>query len=351
MILLTLTACIDEPIDTSPEINSPHQLGKVKDWFFKNKDLLNIQNDGSNLRSENQELILPFFEKEPDWDQFHIYNFPDGREVYEISLANAEKYFPTYLKDSLQQSDPSISVVQNIMFVENKENGRFDPLIARYYPNNESSVRNFEEIYYNNIDNTWSGVVDIWTYDERHFISFTVQNGIIENHFFLDTGQDKNGKKIQGANLLTVDCFRVPTTVSYTYTTTGYYETTVEATQNYTTICSGGGSSGGGSSGGGEGTHTYNGGGNYGGSSGSATNPMPSYTPPPIPPPVVYVIDMRGLSKCHQDLIKALIGGTQQEIRRIFDKFNGDQPLPSNYNVKFQYGTCTNPLAIACTSP
>lgn len=60
-------------------------------------------------------------------------------------------------------------------------------------------------------------------------------------------------------------------------------------------------------------------------------------------------IDMEVLSDCHKDIIKKLIGSSQQEFKRIFEKFNGNQPVPGNYNVKFQYGTC--PLgATACTS-
>ncbi|MGY6521820.1 MAG: hypothetical protein ACXIUD_08840 [Mongoliitalea sp.] len=60
-------------------------------------------------------------------------------------------------------------------------------------------------------------------------------------------------------------------------------------------------------------------------------------------------IDIKELTNCHQELIKDLIGSSKQEFMRIFEKFNGNQPVPGNYNVKFQYGTCP-PGATACTS-
>ena len=37
-------------------------------------------------------------------------------------------------------------------------------------------------------------------------------------------------------------------------------------------------------------------------------------------------------------------------FKSIFDKFNGYQPVPYNYNVHFQYGECvTTSTALACT--
>ena len=333
----------------------PHnQLNKVQKWFLEHKDELMIGTRGSDLRTKSQELILPFFEKEPDWDKFHVYQFPDGREVYEINLANAQVYYPASLKDSLPNTAPSVAVIQNIMFVENKQNGRFDPIIARYYPNNEASIRDFEEIYYNKIDLAWSGVLDLWTYDERHFVGFNIVEGDLISSFTYDKGEDANARKnIGGENLLTVDCFRVAVGVEYTYSPYGEYGQTVVTTTRYSTICSGGGSSGGGAAGEGasSGNYTYSGGG-YGYTEGSSANTNPvTYAPPRVPAPAVFEINMKGLSPCHQDIIKGLIGGTQQEFRRIFDKFNGNYPVPTSLNVKFQYGNCNGTGATACTDP
>jgi hypothetical protein len=348
---MVFTSCIEQPTEKLAVPEQNPKLALVKSWFDTHRYELKIGDSRDSYRTESNELILPFFEKEPDWDKFHIFQFPDGREVYEISLANAELYFPSYLSDSIPGMEPNKAVIQNIMFVENKENGRFDPVIARYYPNNENSIREFGEIYYNMIDLGWSGTVDIWTYDERHFIGFNILEGELVSTVRYDTGIDENAKAINGHNYLTVDCFRVPTTVTYTYTTTGNYETTIEATQHYATICSSGGSSGSGS---GSGT-TYN----YVGtsdqdSSGSyGTVGGTTYTPPVITSPTIRIelIDMEELSDCHQDIINDLIGSTQFEFFRIFRLFYGDKPIPKNYNVKFQYGVCGNPNANACTSP
>jgi hypothetical protein len=260
---------------------------QVRNWFEENKQDLRIKDSGLNRRQDSKELILPFFEKEPDWSKFHIYQWPDGRQVYEVNLANIELVFPTYLADSLKNIEPNKVVIQNIMFVENQETGRFDPVIARYYPDNENSIRNFDEIYFNKIDFDWSGTVDIWTYDERHFIGFIIREGQMVSNVRFDTGIDEGAKIIAGHNYLTVDCYRVPTITTYTYTTTGYYETEVTATQHYATFCSGGG---GAAPGYGNDTGTsYNYGGTYeyGGTGSYGSTGETTYTPPAIIAPQI----------------------------------------------------------------
>ena len=145
---MTLQACVPEPEAPKIELNETGQLAKVRTWFEENKTKLRLPERGSNLRSESQELILPFFEKEPDWDKFHHYYFPDGREVFEISLENATKYFPTSMLDSFPNRNPAEVVIQNILFVKHPTQERFDPVIARYYPENSGSVISFEEMNY-----------------------------------------------------------------------------------------------------------------------------------------------------------------------------------------------------------
>ncbi|PSL02949.1 hypothetical protein [Cecembia rubra] len=97
--------------------------------------------------------------------------------MYEINLSNKEIVLNSQFTDNLPDADPSKTVIQNILFVENKQNGRFDPVIARYYPADEYSVSKFEEISYNKIGAGWSGTVDIWTYDERYFVGFIIEDG------------------------------------------------------------------------------------------------------------------------------------------------------------------------------
>uniref|UniRef100_UPI0040485816 hypothetical protein n=1 Tax=Algoriphagus sp. TaxID=1872435 RepID=UPI0040485816 len=94
MLNLLLTSCVDELEAPQIELKESNQLAKVRNWFEENKLKLRLPERGSNLRTESQELILPFFEKKPDWEKFHHYYFPDGREVFEISLENATKYYP-----------------------------------------------------------------------------------------------------------------------------------------------------------------------------------------------------------------------------------------------------------------
>ncbi|PSL03009.1 hypothetical protein [Cecembia rubra] len=175
MLLFSCLEESDQLQDNTARRND--QLVHIRNWFEANKQDLRIKDSGLNQRQDSKELILPFFEKEPDWSKFHIYQWPDGRQVFEVNLSNKEIVLNSQFTDNLPDADPSKTVIQNILFVENKQNGRFDPVIARYYPADEYSVSRFEEISYNNIGAGWSGTVDIWTYDERYFVGFIIEDG------------------------------------------------------------------------------------------------------------------------------------------------------------------------------
>lgn len=174
------SSCVQEPEAPIIKAGPSEQVMKIKSWFEENKQNLRLPDKGINFRTESQELILPFFEKEPNWDKFHHYYFPDGREVYELSLENAEKYFPKSFMDSFPNQDVSKIMIQNILFIKNSTGDRFDPLIARYYPSDEYSKNKMKDISYNSINEYWSGQVDIFTYDEHHFVGFLVNEGKIE---------------------------------------------------------------------------------------------------------------------------------------------------------------------------
>jgi hypothetical protein len=48
--------------------------------------------------------------------------------VYEVNLANKEIVLTSAFTDNLPNADPEKTVIQNILFVENKENGRYEPV-------------------------------------------------------------------------------------------------------------------------------------------------------------------------------------------------------------------------------
>ncbi|MCE2776925.1 MAG: hypothetical protein LW824_19565 [Algoriphagus sp.] len=192
---LFLISCVQEAEVPTAIRSESGQLAKIKAWFEENESKLRLSDGGTNLRMASQELILPFFEKEPDWDQFHHYYFPDGREVFEISLANATKYFPTTMLDSFPNRNPAEVVIQNILFIKHPTEERFDPVIARYYPDNKHASKKFQEISYDGIPHDWSGKVDIWTYDERHFIGFTFEQGeLVSNSRYLPAGSSEKSR-------------------------------------------------------------------------------------------------------------------------------------------------------------
>lgn len=207
-----ITSCIQEPESPKIEVSENSQLMKVREWFEENKTNLRLPERGSNFRTDAQELILPFFEKEPDWDNFHHYYFPDGREVFEVSLENATKYFPKSMLDSFPDQNPADFVIQNIMFIKHATAERFDPVIARYYPNDVASAKEFKAISYDGIPYNWSGIVDIWTYDERHFIGFIYEKGELINHFRFKPADSIGENRIAG------DCRTTIREISNNYT-------------------------------------------------------------------------------------------------------------------------------------
>ncbi|MDX5479836.1 MAG: hypothetical protein LPJ98_15425, partial [Cyclobacteriaceae bacterium] len=181
------------------------------------KTKLRIPDRGLNFRTESQELILPFFEKEPDWEKFHQYKFPDGREVFEVSLENATKYFPTTMRDSFPSGNAEEFVIQNIMFVKNPTENRFDPLIVRYFPTSPTSKKSFGEMNYAAIDYDWSGKIELFTYDERHFIGFEIKEGEVTSHYRLKPFE--GDKKKSTANY-DYTCWQTFHPVGYSVTTT-----------------------------------------------------------------------------------------------------------------------------------
>jgi hypothetical protein len=222
---MIISSCIPEPESPKIEVSENSQLMKVREWFEEYKTTLRLPERGSNFRTDAQELILPFFEKEPDWDKFHHYYFPDGREVFEVSLENATKYFPKSMLESFPNQNPADFVIQNIMFIKHETAERFDPVIARYFPENESQIKLFESISYNRIPYDWSGKLEVFTYDEHFFVGFEIKEGIFERSY---TYQEVNGDKRKTQYNMDVRCTTVYFPVGYQTCSGGHCTTTIE---------------------------------------------------------------------------------------------------------------------------
>lgn len=306
-----LTSCMHEPESPKIEINETSQLAQVKSWFEENKSKLRLPEKGSNYRTDAQELILPFFEKEPDWEKFHHYFFPDGREVFEVSLENATKYFPAGMLESFPNKNPNEYIIQNIMFVRNPSENRFDPLIARYFPNNPENYFEFQNIYYNSINEFWEGRIDLFTYDEHHIISFN----------FLPNGEKETisyGEFSTTSLRILSDCRERSREVSWVTPSPGSLEDdplglgatyhTITITE---TVCTGSM---------GEfpttgtvyvdGTYYYNGDGFDPSGSGCGTC---DYSPPPAPAPSLFIIN-RLDNPCFEDLFKQMAKGSPKLV-------------------------------------
>jgi len=276
-----LPSCVDDPEAPTVELEKTTPVAKVKAWFEENKTKLRLPERESNLRSESQQLILPFFEKEPDWDKFHHYYFPDGREVFEISLDNNQLYLPG-IRSGENQQEVAKRALQSILFVKNPTENRFDPLIIRYYPDEETSKRDFKEINYQMIDEKWSGIVDVFTYDEHHFIGFEINKGQILATRNYETIQDGNRKGFGVENMdfrcsvTTTDWYQI----SYVRETNTFVVQQLSPTRSYS--CGSGGYLG--DSGPGQ-TYSY-------GTSGTGITGLgggtTGYNPPDVPLPDIY---------------------------------------------------------------
>ena len=282
LFLLALVGCMQEPELPKPGQTALDQTTQVRAWFEANKGSLRLPARGSSFRTGSQELILPFFEKEPDWDQVHHYFFPDGREVFEVNLENKELFIPS-LGEQQQDQGLARRSIQNILFVKHPTEARFDPLIVRYYPDAETSKRDFKDINYQMIDEKWSGTVDLFTYDEHFFIGFEIEKGrILATRKVEVTGE--GGRRGMGPEQLDIRC-SVTTTdwhqISYIKETNTWVVQALSPTRSYS--CAVGGPQGEDSGTGGNysfqpGDFFPNGGGALG-----------SYNPPDVPLPMLRI--------------------------------------------------------------
>lgn len=285
LFLFVLGSCVQDP--ELPQIkqsglDQTAQIAPVRTWFEANKGSLRLPDRGSNFRTESQELILPFFEKEPDWDKVHHYFFPDGREVFEVNLENKEIFIPS-LGEQQQDQQLARRIIQNILFVKHPTEARFDPLIVRYYPDAENSKRDFKDINYQMIDEKWSGTVDLFTYDEHFFIGFEIQKGrILATRKVEVTGE--GGRRGISPEQLDIRC-SVTTTdwyqVYYNYEIRSWVTLVLSPTRSYS--CAVGGPQG----------EDSGAGGNYaylpGDSFPSGGGALGSYNPPDVPLPMLHI--------------------------------------------------------------
>ncbi|WP_146613677.1 hypothetical protein [Algoriphagus yeomjeoni] len=270
-----ITSCINEEPDIPlDEFSKNKETVLVKNWFNDNKTTLRLPMGGTNFRTESQELILPFFEKEPDWNKFHHYYFPDGREVFEINLDNDEFYIPSSSED---ENTLKNGAIQNIMFVKDPLEECFDPLIVRYFPDDASSARDFNDLYYLAIDEKWSGWIDLFSYDEHHLIGFRIDQGTkvssrtLSQESQLGSESSSSAKMVYECTETITDWYQI-TTVAGSSSSLEYLDTTFSKECEWVDM--GGGPTGDGVVGGG------------GGSSPSGPNP---YIPPVIPAPKLII--------------------------------------------------------------
>ena len=277
LMSLLVQSCIEEPENPQIAELETSRISQVRDWFETNKAKLRLPEKGSNFRTESQELILPFFEKEPGWDQFHHYYFPDGREVFEVSLENATMYIPQVKEQEASSLDTQ--VFQNIIFVKRPSDARFDPMIIRYYPDENTSNRDFKEISYQMIDDKWSGWIDIFTYDEHYVMGYKVDQGELTHTREMQVIAENAKKNGFGPENMdeAIHCYVVATDW-YDGRTGEYLDTTHAQTCEWQRGGSQSGTGGGSTHGDGTGSGT-------GGTDGGGSTCSSCYDPPELPEP------------------------------------------------------------------
>ena len=101
-MMMLVFSCIDREEVLQLEQDTASEIKSVKQWFDINKVSLNKEGSDVRAREMSKELILPFFEKEPDWSKFSEYHFRDGRKVFEIHLKNLSGIMPKrFFEESL----------------------------------------------------------------------------------------------------------------------------------------------------------------------------------------------------------------------------------------------------------
>ncbi len=341
LLIFALGGCVQEPELPQPGQIALDQTTQVRAWFEANKGSLRLPAHGSSFRTGSQELILPFFEKEPDWDQVHHYFFPDGREVFEVNLENKELFIPS-LGEQQQDQGLARRSIQNILFVKHPTEARFDPLIVRYYPDAENSKRDFKDINYQMIDEKWSGTVDLFTYDEHFFIGFEIEKGrILATRKVEVTGE--GGRRGIGHEQLDIRC-SVTTTdwhqISYIKETNTWVVQALSPTRSYS--CAVGGPQGEGSGAGGN--YAYLPGDSFPRGGGA----LGSYNPPDVPLPMLRIyIDSSITDDPRLDCIVGKLGmsafvNSIAELTKIKDKNTNSILKLGATNSSGDYGQTKN---------
>ncbi|UJP65152.1 hypothetical protein [Mongoliitalea daihaiensis] len=175
------------------EIN---EIAKVKGWFETNKNLLEVHKSNPYHREFSKDLILPFFDKEPDWSNFSEYSFPDGRKVIEVNIKNLSGIVPVDFFEKYGGASSEL-VEEALLFVEhtNSEIG-YSIWVARYFSYGKKS----EGMTYHVIPSDWSGRIDLFTFSEVHLRSFEVEDGLIVKT--LEYKTEEPSKRMATENML-----------------------------------------------------------------------------------------------------------------------------------------------------
>jgi hypothetical protein len=197
---LWLSSCIEETESPQIELTDHSKIATIKTWFEENESSLRVSKSGANYRTGDQELILPFFKKEPDWSMFTEYSFPDGRKVFEIHIKKLSGLVP---KDFFEKYGSSTSDLteESLLFVEHADSDvGFSVWVARYFSYGNKS----KDMTYNRIPHNWSGRIDLFTFSEQHLRSFEVEDGRIIKTLEYMTG-DENKRFSPAIMLMTCD--------------------------------------------------------------------------------------------------------------------------------------------------
>lgn len=211
LVPLLFISCLEDADKIESKLTQPNDdLSLVRNWFETHKEELRKDDSGINLRTAGKDLILPFFEKEPDWSNFSEYHFSDERKVYEIHISKLSGLVPKEFFEKYGTSGSDL-VEETLMFVEHPDSEKgYTVLVARYFSYGQKS----KGMTYHRIPKEWSGRIDIFTYTEQHLRSFEVEEGRLTSYHIYQT--EDLSKRIQTHNAL-MTCTGYWVEFPYTY--------------------------------------------------------------------------------------------------------------------------------------
>lgn len=172
----------------------------LRQWYDANVENHPSLTKSKNLRHDKR-LQFEFNQIKVDWSTQEKYNFPDGRNVYELNFQSVKPIFPSEFLDHFE-FHPANYFSEKILFIESSENN-FEIILTRFYTLDDKQSGVLKNATYQSIPKDWTGRLDVFTYGETHLISYIFQEGSLKSTIEYSM-EGETGKQINNFNKLVV---------------------------------------------------------------------------------------------------------------------------------------------------